>query len=110
VPGGLAERERALERLGLARGNVVQTVQQRGEQLRQPRERDVGLALHTARSQDPHPGRLGLRDEVLEQGRLPDPGLADQQQRARAPFPGLVEQALHPRSLSCPATSIRAGV
>jgi hypothetical protein len=47
---------------------------------------------------------------VLEQRRLPDPGLADQQQRTGAPFPGLVEQALHPRPLSCPADKHPAAV
>ena len=56
------------------------------------------------------PAAVRLRQRVLEQRGLADPGLADEQQRPAPAVAGVEEQALKARALSCPADQHRAGV
>ena len=86
------EAQRAFQRRGLRLGQLADPVQRGPQQRVQAGERDLGLGLDPARSEHGHLARV--LDGVLEQRRLPDPGLArDHEHLARAE-PGGREQLL----------------
>ena len=76
--GAGAQPEHDLERLALRSRKPLEAIEHRSAQLMQAREGQLHLGLHAHR---PHDGQLRRRlDEVLQQRRLPDPGLAPQNQ------------------------------
>ncbi len=87
-----AERERTRERRGLGCRNPIDAGQSRSQQLRQTRERHLGLRLYAAGAQQPH--AFGTLHGVLEQRGLADPRLTDQCEHAAAPRAGLGQHAV----------------
>jgi hypothetical protein len=81
--GGL-EPERAEQRRRLMLGQLADVREQRAAELQQPGELELRLRLHAGRPHDVH--RLGPRDRVTEQRRLPHSRLAvDDEHRAATP-------------------------
>ena len=76
-------------------------VAHRREQLRQPRVRQLGLALDPRGLEDGHVGRPLARPP--EQRALADPGCADEQQRAAAPLARRCQAFLDPRAFGPPS-------
>ena len=70
----LGKPEGPAQRVGLWVGESVEQIQRRGEELVQPCERQLGLGLHTPRSQDSHVG--GVLAHALQQRGLPDSWVA----------------------------------
>ena len=96
--GRLAERQRPAQRRRLRRRDRVEPVEQRPEQLAEPREGQVGLRLHPARAEHRHARGDRFGAGVLEQRRLADPGFPDEQQRAAPPGPRVVQEPVDPRA------------
>ena len=65
-------------------------LEERPEQLEQPRELKLCLGFDAERAHHGH--ALGLLDGVLEQRRLADPGLSADDECVAAPAPGALEQ------------------
>jgi hypothetical protein len=95
-----AQAEHDLERLALRSGQLLEPVEHRRAQLVQPGERQLHLPLHADRPRDREVRRR--RDHVLEQRRLPDPGLAPQDQRAALALAHVGEQRVQHRALVGP--------
>ena len=93
----LGQAERRAQRRGLGAGQAVEAVEERVQQQVEGPEGQLGLRLDPDASQHPHPTRRP--DGVVEQRRLPDPGVAPQHQRPAAPLPGRGEQAVDRRLL-----------
>jgi hypothetical protein len=78
VAAGLQSEGRP-QRARLRRGQPFQVVEQRAQQLVQPRERHFALGLHALGMEEPHVRATG--HDVLEQRGLPDAGRTAQHQR-----------------------------
>ena len=97
VRRGLLDRHRAAQRARLGLGDAVEQVEQRREEVEQPRERDVGLGLVAAGAHDAEVRRAeaaASASSVL----LPMPASPCTTSAARAAFPGRFEHALRARS------------
>ena len=92
-----SEGEGAGQRRGLRLGDAVEEGQERPQQIGEPGERQLGLGLERPGTQNGEPGRR--RGDLVEEGGLPDPGIAvDDQRRAHAAT-GTVQQPVDPRNL-----------
>jgi len=92
-----SQGEGARQHRGLWLGDAVEEGQERPQQIGKPGERQLGLGLERLGAQDGEPGRR--RGDLVEQGGLPDPGVAvDDQCRAHAAT-GTVQQPVDPRTL-----------
>lgn len=91
VHGG-PQVEGTLERGGLHVGQVGRLGQQRADQHRQGRTRDVPLGPVALDTDDPEPGgRTGFRRRVLQQVGPADPGITAQHDHLGAPGGGIGE-------------------
>jgi hypothetical protein len=97
-PTGQAEDD--LQRIALWPRQPLEPIEQRGAELLQAGEGQLHLGLDPHRPGD---GQVGRRlDEMLQQHRLPDPGLAPQDQRpALTPADG-IDQVVEPGALVRP--------
>jgi hypothetical protein len=101
VAGGRRpDRERACERAPLRLRQVVEAVEHRPEELREPGEGKLGLGLDAARREHGHPP--GLVDGVRAERALANPGLAPEDEGRARPGAGLVEQPPQPFALAVP--------
>ena len=98
--GRRLQRQRAAQRARLHLGDAVAQGQQRGQQLQQARERDVGLGLEAPRAQDPEVALRGGVEGRAQQGGLADSGLAVEQERRALAVLGAVQQILYVRGLA----------
>jgi hypothetical protein len=95
--GARASPEHDLEGLTLRRRKPREPIEHRPAQLMQTGEGQLHLGLHTDRLRD---GLLRCRiDQVLQQRRLPDPGLAPQDQRPTLASPDVRDQAVQQAAL-----------
>ena len=101
VAGAVGEPERALQRAGLRGRQALEQVQRGTQQLVQPRERQLGLRLDSARREHVHVGRAIAH--VLEQGGLADSRLSPQHERAAARRPRGIEQCADEGALRVPS-------
>ena len=97
----VAHRQRAAQRGGLRRRQVLDQRQHRMQQLVQARERQLGLVLGAGGAQHAHVGgALGGR---AQQRGLADPGLPGQHQDGAAAGACVLQQGVDPSQLRCPA-------
>ena len=97
----LGERQRAAQRIRLDRRQLRQPVEQGSQELVQARVRELRLGLDAERAHDL--GIAGLRDGVLEQRALADPGVAADDERAAPAAPRLLEHPIDPSALALTA-------
>jgi hypothetical protein len=90
IPGPLPETERATQCALLRRGKRVQITESRPDELVQRGERELGLGFHSTCTEHVHVCRTLAR--VIEQGRLPDAGLAAENEDAASGRTRPVEQ------------------
>ena len=96
----LGEPEGAPECLGLLGRDLREIVQQRSQQLEQPRELELRLVLDAQGADDGHP--LCLLRGIVQQGRLSHPGLGADYERAATPAAGTLEQFVDARAIGLP--------
>jgi hypothetical protein len=88
----VAEAEHRLERPALRGRERREPVEHRAAQLMQAGERQLHLGLHAG---DPLDGQVRCRgDEVLQQGGLPDPGLAPEDQGTAVALTHVADQGI----------------
>jgi hypothetical protein len=95
------EPERRTERILLRARDAVEPVQQGRTQLVQPREGELRLLLHARRLHDPVAARAP--DQVLQQRRLADSGLAPDDQGLTDAVSHAVEKFVELPTLVAPA-------
>ena len=101
-----AQPEHDLHGLPLRRRELLEPVEQRPAQLMQAGEGQLHVRLHPHR---PHDGQIRRRrDQVLQQRRLPDPGLAAQHQRPALAATDRRDQVVQQRALARPAAQAGA--
>ena len=93
-----AERDR--ERVALRPRQLVEPAEHRHAQLVQPGERQLHLGLHPPGPDHPKPRRPAGR--IVQQRRLPDPGLAAHHQHRTPASPRLIQHPIHDRPLPVP--------
>ncbi len=93
--------EGAPQSVALDLRQFVGEVDDRPQQLVQPRERQLRLGFDPGAREHPHP--LGPRHRVLQQGGLADPRLAPHDEGAAARLPGRIEQAIDRLALALTA-------
>ena len=100
-----AEPEHDLHGLTLWSRQPLEPIEQRRAELVQTRVGQLHLGLHPHRADD---GEIRRRvDQVLQQRRLPDPGLAPQNQRAALALPDRPDQPVQQGALASPALQAR---
>ena len=103
--GARAQAEDDPKRVTLWSRQPLEPIEQRRAQLMQAREGQLHLGLHPHR---PHDGQIRRRlDQVLQQRRLPDPGLALQHQRPALALADRRDQPVQQRALAGPAFQAR---
>jgi hypothetical protein len=96
-----ADAERGTEHVRLMVGQLVERVAHRPAHLEQPGELQLRLRLHAQSPDDGHVIRA--RGGVIEEGCLPDAGLAADHQRAGSAHPGPIEQLVEASALALTA-------
>jgi hypothetical protein len=89
--------ESARQHGGLRLGDAIEEVQERPQQIGEPGERQLGLGLERPGAQNGEPGRR--RGDLVQEGGLPDPGIAVDDQRCAHAATGTVQQPVDPRNL-----------
>jgi hypothetical protein len=85
------ETECGSERLALGRRQPVEAIEERRAQLVQSGERQFHLGLDAGSSH--HATARGVREAVVEKGRLADPGLAAEYEHAARPGSRIVDKS-----------------
>ena len=98
--------QRALQRPGLDRGQVAQTVEHRPQQREQRGEGQVGLGLRPRCSEDAH-ARVGAGGGVAQQCGFADSRLTDERERATSAVGRASDQRVQPRSFAGPTDQVR---
>ena len=97
---GLAEPERALERLCLLRRDLAEMVEQRPHQFEQAGELQLRLVLHADGADNCH--SLGAFGGVVEQSRFAHTRLTPKYERPATPSASAIEQIVDARAVGFP--------
>ena len=104
--GPRAQAEDGPERVALRTRQPREPVEQRDAQLMQARVGQFHLGLDPDGAHQGHVRRRG--DQVLQQRRLPDPGLAPQDQRAALSAADVADQSVQHGALARPPEEVHA--